>query len=107
MLPSDKHRAKQVSPEAPRKERKERTVYSKEQKLVLQGHFDHCNYPNLEQRMKLALVIGVTEYEIRIWFKNQRAKYRQKNPKNDKARLPESCECSRSSSAPIDSEVLT
>lgn len=69
----------QVQPEAPRKQRKERTVYSQEQKLLLQEHFGQCMDPSLEEHVELALMIGMTEYEIKIWFKHQRAKYKQKN----------------------------
>ncbi|KAM7340273.1 hypothetical protein ACRRTK_000888 [Alexandromys fortis] len=70
----DKCDDKQVNPEAPRKQRKERTIYSEEQKVLLQRHFDQDERPSLQKRMELALMIGVTEYEIKIWFKNRRAK---------------------------------
>ena len=38
-------------------------------------------YPSLEEHVELALMIGVSmiEYEIKIWFKHQYAKYKQKN----------------------------
>lgn len=63
---SDKCGDQQVHPEAPRKQRKERTVYSEEQKVLLQRHFDQGNYPSQKKLMELALMIGVTEYEIKV-----------------------------------------
>lgn len=66
MFPSNAYGFQQICPEAPRRQRKERTVYTKEQKGILQEHFEHCKHPSLEQRMELALKIGVTEYEIRV-----------------------------------------
>ncbi|XP_041527064.1 homeobox protein OTX-like [Microtus oregoni] len=71
---SDKCGDQQVHPEVPRKQRRERTVYTEEQKVLLQRHFDQDKDPSLQKRMELALMIGVTEYAIKIWFKNQRAK---------------------------------
>lgn len=46
--------------------------------------------PSLEERVELALMVGVTEYEIQIWFKNEWAKYKQKNSQNVQEKLPES-----------------
>ncbi|XP_021077549.1 LOW QUALITY PROTEIN: homeobox protein goosecoid-like [Mus pahari] len=68
----------QTSLEAPRKSRKIRTVYIEERKCLLQAHLDQCKSPDLEQCMALALLTGVTEYEIQIWFKNRQAKECQK-----------------------------
>ncbi|KAH0500476.1 Homeobox protein DLX-3 [Microtus ochrogaster] len=73
-----------------RRQRKEHTVYTKEQKLLLQEHFDQCMYPRLKERLELALEIGVTKYEIKTWFKNHHAKYKQKNMQKIQERLPES-----------------
>lgn len=63
---SDKYYNKQSGPVASRKVQKERTVYSKEQKCLLQEHFHQCQNPDLEQRKALALLIGVTEYKIQV-----------------------------------------
>lgn len=78
LAPSDKYCDKQAGPVAPRKQRKERTMYTKEQKCLLQEQFEQCKYPDVGQRMALALVTGVTEYAIQIRFKNRRAKEHQK-----------------------------
>nr|AAL68801.1 OBOX2 [Mus musculus] len=87
---SDKYVNKQTSPMASRKFRKERTVYTKEEQGLLQKHFDECQYPNKKKIVELALSVGVTKREIKIWFKNNRAKYRQMNLQNIEQALPES-----------------
>nr|AAL68804.1 OBOX5 [Mus musculus] len=81
---------KQTGPMLSRKFRKERTVYTKEQQRLLQKHFDECQYPNEKKIMELAVSVGVTKMEIKIWFKNNRAKYRRMNLQNIKQALPES-----------------
>lgn len=67
MAQSEKCCDKQSCPVAPRKWCKECIVYSKDQKCLLQEHFDQCKYPDLEQHMALALQIGVTEYKIQVY----------------------------------------
>ena len=56
----------QVLNAGPRKQRKERTVYTKEQKLLLQEHFKQCMYPSSDRRNELARIVGVTEREIKV-----------------------------------------
>lgn len=58
--------AKQTGHMAPRKLRKERILYSKKQKRLLQEHFEKCQSPNREQRVELALLVGVTEKDIQV-----------------------------------------
>ncbi|KAM7340270.1 hypothetical protein ACRRTK_000885 [Alexandromys fortis] len=89
-----------VHPEAPRKQRKERTVYSEEQKVLLQRYFVQEEHPNLQQRKELARMIGVTEYEIKIWFKNQRAKNKKNHLRKTHEVLPESNGSSNDVSVP-------
>ncbi|XP_063136643.1 oocyte-specific homeobox protein 5 [Rattus norvegicus] len=79
MALSDKYGGKQTGPVAPRKRRKERTQYSEKQKSVLQEHFAECQYPDKKLCLELASLIRVTEKEIKVWFKNNRAKCKQKN----------------------------
>eukprot|EP00073_Rattus_norvegicus_P041917 XP_008771600.1 PREDICTED: homeobox protein ceh-37-like [Rattus norvegicus] len=79
MALSDKYGGKQTGPVAPRKRRKERTQYSAKQKSVLQEHFAECQYPDKKQCLELASLVRVTEKEIKVWFKNNRAKCKQKN----------------------------
>lgn len=58
--------ARQNRPAAPSKDRKTRTVYTKEQKRLLQNHFDECAKPNKEKCKQLASLIRVTEKEIQV-----------------------------------------
>ncbi|CAH7397344.1 Obox6 [Phodopus roborovskii] len=69
----------EVPPNRPERQKKIRISYSKHQKQVLQENFDKRMYPNLEERVKLAEMIGVTEQQIQVWFKNHRVKYRRNN----------------------------
>ncbi|KAM7337059.1 hypothetical protein ACRRTK_003178 [Alexandromys fortis] len=62
------------------RQKKIRIVYSEEQKLQMQELFNECKTPSREKLMELAQRICVTEHQIQIWFKNQRAKHKQKNP---------------------------
>lgn len=63
---SNKYSYQQFCLEGPRSQWKEHTVYTNEQKLLLQEHFDQCVYPRLKERVELALEIGVTKYEIKV-----------------------------------------
>ncbi|XP_040590493.1 homeobox protein ceh-28-like [Mesocricetus auratus] len=89
MFPSYQYGDKQVCNAVPRKQRKERTVYTKEQKLLLQEHFDQCMNPSFDQRKELALMVGVTEQEIKNWFKNHRARYKLKKSQTAQEGQPE------------------
>ena len=100
----DKCGDQQVHPEVPRKQRKERTVYTEEQKVLLQRHFEQEKRPRLQNRMELALRIGVTEYAIKIWFKNQRAKNKKNHLRKTHEVLPESNGSSQDVSLPTHSQ---
>ncbi|KAL6093649.1 hypothetical protein STEG23_018332 [Scotinomys teguina] len=62
----------------PRKQQKNRTVFTLEQKLVLQEHYEKCIYVSQDQCMALAQRFGLKEHIIKVWFKNRRAKEKQK-----------------------------
>ena len=49
-----------------RKQLRKRTVFSQEQKLVLQEHFDECMHPSQEQCMALAQRLGLKESHIKV-----------------------------------------
>lgn len=74
MVPSDNYGDQEVRPKPTKIQRKERTVYSEEQKLLLQEYFDQNSRPSAEQCEALAQKINVTKCEIQTWFKNKRAK---------------------------------
>ncbi|XP_052036629.1 homeobox protein DTH-1-like [Apodemus sylvaticus] len=86
---SEKYGDHQSGPVTIRKVRKERIVYSKKKKHLLQEHFDKCQYPNQDQCVKLAELVGVTARDIKIWFKNSRAKYKRMALQNITEALPE------------------
>ncbi|XP_028624750.1 homeobox-leucine zipper protein ROC2-like [Grammomys surdaster] len=65
------------------------TVYSKEQKHLLQKYFSECSHPKQEQCTALALLIGMRANDIQIWFKNYRAMSKRKNLQNVPVALPE------------------
>ncbi|XP_076783070.1 oocyte-specific homeobox protein 5-like [Arvicanthis niloticus] len=85
----DKYGDKQTHSEGPKKERKERTVYTKEQKHLLQTHFQKQRYPKKKELKELASLVLATETEIQIWFKNNRAKCKRMNLQNITEALPE------------------
>ena len=49
-----------------RKQRKVRTVYSKEERRVLEDYFQKCNYPLHEDQVLLAERINVTKDQIKV-----------------------------------------
>ncbi|XP_076428103.1 tetrapeptide repeat homeobox protein 2 [Peromyscus maniculatus bairdii] len=68
-----------MSQDSPGEPRKKRTFFTQEQKLVLEEHFKNCIYVSPEQCMALAQRFGLKEHIIKMWFKNRRAKEKQKN----------------------------
>ena len=68
MVWSPSYGDRRVSLVTPRKHRKIRTVYTEEHKCVLKKHFHKCTYPSREQRMALAVLVGVTANEIQVCF---------------------------------------
>lgn len=72
MVLSPNYDGQKVSLVAPGKHQKICIVYTKEQKCscLLQEHFVKYTYPNREESMALASLIGVIVNEIQTWFKN-------------------------------------
>ncbi|XP_066261784.1 homeobox protein OTX1 B-like [Euwallacea similis] len=65
-------------PVAPRKQRRERTTYNKDQLSIMETYFEKQAYPDIFGREELALKVGVQESRIQVWFKNRRAKEKAK-----------------------------
>ncbi|MEJ1280718.1 oocyte specific homeobox 6 [Cricetulus griseus] len=73
----------------PESKKKIQISYSKEQKLLLEKYFQKCMHPSQDEHMKFAEMIGVTEQQIQVWFKNQRVKYKKKYSHNVQQGVPE------------------
>lgn len=65
------------------KPRRIRTAFTYEQLVALENKFRTTRYLSVCERLNLALSLGLSETQVKIWFQNRRTKWKKQNPGQD------------------------
>lgn len=65
------------------KARRIRTAFTYEQLVALENKFRSTRYLSVCERLNLALSLGLSETQVKIWFQNRRTKWKKQNPGQD------------------------
>ncbi|EDO45301.1 predicted protein, partial [Nematostella vectensis] len=76
-------------PSNPRKShRRQRTFFSKEQTVILEGAFQYERFPGIQIREKLARELDIDESRIQVWFQNRRSRQNRQKRKTEHRSVP-------------------
>lgn len=71
-----------------RKSKRIRTAFSPTQLLQLEHAFEKNHYVVGQERKELALKLGLSETQVKVWFQNRRTKYKRVKAEEDMTMTP-------------------